>query len=126
MYWNVVNRYPRIQTNLPQGLALQMELVGPKFNGNRMKLEQAEARAFSLFDFKAQSYLPYDRLCQVCEQVGVPVVPVMGRGQHALAEDELRRLADVEYAKGCPGEGVVVRDEQHTFSFKVINLKYKD
>ena len=40
--------------------------------------------------------------------------------------DELRKLAAIQYPNGWHGEGVVVRAVDQTWSFKVINLDYKN
>lgn len=42
------------------------------------------------------------------------------------SDDDLRSLAAIKYDNGKPGEGVVVRACDGTWSFKVINLEYRD
>jgi hypothetical protein len=46
--------------------------------------------------------------------------------QRPLSADELRKLAEIKYANGKHGEGIVVRAADQSWSFKVINLLYKD
>ena len=40
--------------------------------------------------------------------------------------DELRKMAEIKYANGKYGEGIVIRAFDHSWSFKVLNLNYKE
>lgn len=40
--------------------------------------------------------------------------------------DALRKLAEVKYPNGKHGEGIVIRALDSSWSFKTINLLYKD
>jgi len=44
----------------------------------------------------------------------------------AHSADQLRKLAEVKYPNGKPGEGIVLRSLSHEWSFKVLNLLYKN
>lgn len=125
IYWQMAKQY-RMEESLPLEYAMQMEVIGPKVNGNRMKLTSLEVRAFSLFHIEKQFYQPRETLEKVAQDMKVPLAPVIKMSSGPLEEEELRKMAEIEYAPGVPGEGIVVRDLESTWSFKVINLLYKD
>ncbi|KAI3655681.1 hypothetical protein MP638_000353, partial [Amoeboaphelidium occidentale] len=61
IYWQMAKQY-RMEESLPLEYALQMEVIGPKVNGNRMKLNYLEVRAFSLFHIEKGCYQPRETL----------------------------------------------------------------
>lgn len=124
VYWQAARQYGL--ERLAPGLALQFEVVGPGIQGNPMGLKAVEARAFTLRDTRAHCNLPCAELERVCAELGMPVARLIASGQHALSADELRELAQIKYANGKHGEGIVVRALDSGWSFKVINLLYKD
>jgi hypothetical protein len=79
-----------------------------------------------LFHIEKRCYQPRETLEKVAQDMNIPLAPVIKKSSGPLEEEELRKLAEVEYAPGVPGEGIVVRDPESTWSFKVINLLYKD
>lgn len=118
---------------LGRNIAIQGEICGPKVSGNRLKLAQLTYSVFDVYDIDRQEYLPYDALCDVCQQLGLSTVPLLYRGPAAqldLSVEGFLKLADgVEYAKGVPGEGIVVKadalsPEQRRVHFKTISNRY--
>jgi hypothetical protein len=94
-----------------------------------MGLKDVEARAFTLYDYTAHKRRPRADLENVCASLGVPLAPVLYVGpQHGepYTDDVLRRMAEVRYGSGKHGEGLVIRADDSSWSFKVINLLYKD
>lgn len=123
-YWQVARKYGL--DRLPQGVALQFEVVGPGIQGNPMGLASLEARAFSLYDIAAHEYEHVAELMFACGELGIPMATVLHIEPKAYTPDELRKLAEIRYPNGKPGEGIVIRAEDSSWSFKVINLLYKD
>lgn len=125
-YWAVARKYGL--DRLPQGLALQFEVVGPGIQGNPMGLKELEARAFTLRDTVNHAYLPRIELERVCAELDVPMAKLIGTHNtlSATTDDELRKLAEIKYESGKHGEGIVIRALDSSWSFKVINLNYKD
>ncbi len=137
-YWTVARKYGL--DRLPQGMALQFEVVGPGIQGNPMGLSGLEARAFTLRNTVTHSYEPWARMLEVCQRLEIPRVRALGtydqlqahashvtvHGMPVFTDDELRKLAEIKYANGKHGEGIVIRALDSTWSFKVINLLYKD
>jgi RNA ligase (TIGR02306 family) len=125
-YWTVARKYG--MERLPQGLALQFEVVGPGIQGNPMGLKALEARAFTLRDTVNHADLPRIELERACAELGVPMAKLIGTHNtlSAATDDELRKLAEIKYESGKHGEGIVIRALDSSWSFKVINLNYKD
>jgi RNA ligase (TIGR02306 family) len=138
VYWMAARRYGL--DRLPQGVALQFEVVGPGVQGNPMGLPAIEARAFTLRDVVGHANLPAETLAELCEALGIPLARIVGsdltlsdrarhvngHGMPVFTDDELRKLAEIKYPNGKHGEGIVIRALDSSWSFKVINLLYKD
>lgn len=138
VYWSAARKYGL--DRLPQGVALQFEVVGPGVQGNPMGLSELEARAFTLRDTVAHRYLSRIQLQAMAEAMGIPLAcevgdwrslaqrasHMNGHGMPIFTDDELRKLAEIKYPNGKHGEGIVIRALDSSWSFKVINLNYKD
>ena len=126
-YWRGARKYG--MERLKTGLALQFEVVGPGIQGNAMGLKELEVRAFTLYDFALHCRRPRADLEAACADLGVPLAPVLYAGPKDgvdCTDDRLRSMAEVRYTSGKPGEGIVIRADDSSWSFKVINLLYKD
>jgi ATP-dependent RNA circularization protein (DNA/RNA ligase family) len=124
---------PAKLADLGRNIAIQGEICGPKINDNRLKQTVLTYSVFDAYDIDAQEYLPYDELMQLCATLGLQTVPLIYRGPAAaldLTVDGFLAMADkVEYAKGVPGEGIVVKadalsPELPRVHFKTISNKY--
>jgi len=123
-YWRVARKYN--WDGLPKGCALQFEVVGPGIQGNPMGLAEPSGRAFTLYDYHAGRNLRQAQLDAVCNLIGIPQAPVLIEGHGPMDGDKLRKIAEITYPNGKPGEGVVIRATDGSWSMKVINLLYKD
>mmetsp|Transcript_12396 Transcript_12396/g.20625 ORF Transcript_12396/g.20625 Transcript_12396/m.20625 type:complete len:373 (-) Transcript_12396:173-1291(-) len=98
-----------------RNIAIQGEIIGPKVNGNRLKLKELSFSVFDVFDIDHQSYLSYDEMVSVCHALELPTVPVVYRGPAAALEMTveyfLSMAESVEYLKGVGAEGMVVRTD---------------
>lgn len=124
VYFQVAHKY-QLQ-RVPEGLALQFEVVGPGIQGNPLDLVEPEIRAFTLFDITNRCKAPGAQLDRLCSDLGIPRAKVVYRGHGAVAADDLRKMAEVKYPNGNHAEGIVIRTECHQHSMKVINLLYKE
>lgn len=123
-YWKMARKYG--MGRLPQGVALQFEVVGPGIQGNPMGLKAVEAHAFTLRDTVNHRYLPWSELMKQTDTLDMPFARFIENGQHSMSDDELRKLAEIKYQSGKHGEGIVIRAMDSSWSFKVINLLYRD
>lgn len=123
IYWQTARKYSLEQ--LPEGVALQFEIVGPGIQGNPMGLTEVQGRAFSLYHIGDRRYTDYVQLANVASYVGMPVVRhVRSATKRPHSDDELREMAAIRYPNGKHGEGIVIRACDSSWSFKVINLLY--
>lgn len=119
-------------TALNRNIALQGELVGPKINGNRMRLEEYSLRVFNIWDLDNKCYLLWDEVTEICTRLGVETVPVVYRGRAADLDltlpSFLKMAEDQCYLKNVLAEGIVVKTDDMVdrgrVSFKVISNKY--
>ena len=125
IYWQTARKYMLEQ--LPEGVALQFEIVGPGIQGNPMGLDSVQGRAFSLYHIADQAYTDMHQLVAVAELVGMPLAKhLTAPSLMPQSDDELRKMAEIHYPNGKHGEGIVVRACNSKWSFKVLNLNYKD
>ena len=120
VYWSTARQYKLEE--LPTGMAVQFEVVGPGVQGNPMGLKELEGRLFGAFhqNWAGQwSRLPVDEFPRV-----MPLAREIPVQQRPHTADELRELATIKYPNGKHAEGVVVRAADQSWSFKVLNLSY--
>lgn len=118
---------------IPEGMAIQFEMVGQKIQGNPMGLDGLEMRVFNLYSIIEHRYLNYADLVKFCSERDWPMVKVVDMGPKFMLDtaEKLQEVARGVYANGKPREGIVVRPMVESqcrgerLSFKVINLEYK-
>ncbi len=122
-----------LQNKIPEGIAIQCELVGEGIQKNPLKIKGQELFAYSAYSITAGKYLNFKDFVGLCEAVGIKTVPIIDANFSLPASvDEL-----LAYAEGksliCPSaerEGVVVRPKVEMeykgsrLSFKAISNKY--
>lgn len=131
-------RDTQLQVTLPDGFAIQGELVGENIQGNPYKLKGQHFYAFNVFNIVERVYLDFHSFIEFCENLRIETVPVV----HSIYRwDETFTLkAALEFADGSsvlgdsPREGLVFRPLHETtdmmngslgrLSFKVISNKY--
>ena len=125
VYWRAARLYD--WSKLPQGVAMQFEVVGPGIQGNPMGLHSLEARAFTAYDFKEHMRLQSQYLELIAVEVGIPMADLVSMSPcFDLSDDQMREIASsLKYRSGKHAEGVVIRSPDQNISFKVISLDYK-
>lgn len=125
VYWQAARKFEL--ERLPQGFALQFEIVGPGIQGNPLQLEELGMAAFTLYSLTEHRRLHFGALVGVCLAHDLPLAPVITFGSGAISEETIRGLADdATYDDGIPAEGLVFRDLGSTWSFKALSLDYKE
>jgi RNA ligase (TIGR02306 family) len=131
--WRLARAYGLIE-KLPNGTAIQAEIVGPGVLKNTMELKEVDMRVFNVYDILNRKYLDYHNFLAFTGAYELPTVPLaypVG-DFNVSTEEELRKLAEGNYENGHLREGIVIRpviEEEvlgERLSFKVINLSYKN
>lgn len=112
-------------------LAFQGEIVGPKIQGNKYKLDEIEFFVYDIFDVRNQKYLTPKQVRTLCDVVGLKHVPVIEKNANLceLSIETIVKLADgTTQIGGNPKqqrEGLVFkRNTERRFSFKAISNKF--
>lgn len=121
VYWVTARKYGL--ENLPIGTAVQFEVVGPGVQANPMGLPELEGRLFGAFVRAGGRWL---RLTESEFPSSMRPARRVSAEQRPHTADELRNLAAIKYPNGKQAEGIVIRAIDQSWSFKVINLNYKD
>lgn len=122
-------RCPRKEGYL--NLAIQGEIIGPKVQGNKYKLEENEFYVFDIFDARNQKYLsPYETR-RITEELGLNHVPVLDE-HWTIGGRTMESVLNYADAKTVVGnnpeqlrEGVVFKKNKgNRKSFKAISNKF--
>jgi RNA ligase (TIGR02306 family) len=131
LIWALVRKY-KLNEILPDGYAIQFEMIGPKIQGNPMGVDDSQLKVFNIYDIKARKYWDHEFVEIFTNKHNIPMVKILGKyNSFNLSETELRNMAKGNYDNGKPREGIVIRPmveeivDGERLSFKVINLEYK-
>jgi RNA ligase (TIGR02306 family) len=130
-FWQAEQKYDLIKKIMSTGrnLAIQGELVGEGIQGNNYKLIGRQFFCFDIWDIDKQEYLlPAERF-QLCKDLDIPHVPVIGSGCITLGTtiESLLKEAEGKSVVGAKPEreGLVWKSvDQPDVSFKVISNKW--
>ena len=139
-FWKIVQELD-LETKLKalnRNLGLQGELCGPGIQGNPLGLEKKQVFFYQVQDFDNNAFLDYEVFRKLCEDLQLPMVPIIYEGvcQFDTVEDWTRyavRNSILNTEKKA--EGIVVRSTKEVSldhmptvrqraSFKVINPEY--
>lgn len=135
--WTIVGKYD-LKNKLQGNVAIQGEAIGPKLNGNRLKLKEIEFRLFRAKNLDTDKLFDYESLKQLAVQLNVPIVEelcVIDYDKTVHTIEWFRNLADsVKWPNtGEPAEGIVIAPcvpfysytLRKMWSIKIINQSYK-
>lgn len=127
-YWGAARKY-NLPELLPEGYAIQAELVGENIQDNRMRIKGHRLLVFYVWDIQKGEYLLLKDMTEFCQKLGLETVPVFQTDlelNHTL--EGLLALADgpCPLNPDVPREGLVFRlNEPGTkVSFKAISNAY--
>lgn len=118
---------------LNRSIALQGELIGSQVQGNKYNLSERTVKIFSGWDIECQKYLDLDELEAVTKDMGLEMVPVLGKNMPL--KFTVKELIAMSIGKSVMGdterEGLVFRPMKEMIhkrlgrvSFKVINPEF--
>jgi len=117
-----------IPDRLPEGYAVQGELIGPKIHANHEKVETLEYYIFSVYCIATRRYLLPTEAQHFCKLHGLPYVPVTNPSATPLSVSLPELLSSVEGESMNPGtvsEGKVYKSlTVPNLTFKVISNNY--
>jgi RNA ligase (TIGR02306 family) len=136
VYWRVANQYA-LPEKLPEGYAVQFEVVGPSIQGNPMGWGQPDMRLFNVYNIQEKRYLGAADASAFSHGLGLRLVDVVKQPTEVFSPDiDLRKLSEQKYENGKHAEGIVIRPlreqtvvvdgKAERLSFKVINLLYRE
>jgi hypothetical protein len=117
-----------LHNTLPQGFAIQGELIGPSIQGNIHKVSELDFRPFNVFNIETQEYLDYSEAVEFTKKLNLKFVDVFKQfdSLEGLTLQDFLNLADETKL-----EGLVFRPLTETkdsrgnrLSFKAISNKY--
>lgn len=116
----------KIGDRIPDGIAVQGELMGPGIQGNREGFTEHKFFVFDMFDINKHEYVPpvYCRMnCHLLELDHVPVITVDANAPASVEEG--LALAEGPSINHKIREGLVWKcNEDPSFSFKTISNKF--
>jgi len=130
--WKIAEEL-NIEELLPEGIAIQGELIGEGIQGNPLKVKGQKFYVYNIFNINTDKFLNFKEMCIFCISKDLKIVPVI-ESFYSIHN----KLKDIlEYAEGksllnenVEREGIVIRPKiemKHNgsrFSFKVISNKY--
>ena len=115
-------------------IAIQGEFCGAGIQKNRLKLVRPEWYVFTMIDMETRRRLPLERMKEICEQLGLTMVPIEEEKEKFEYDsvDALLERAKGKYASGMNKEGIVIRPLVPVYSrtiegplsMKVLNNDY--
>lgn len=126
--FDIENKMGKLGLNI----AIQGETVGPKINGNKLKLQQNDFRVFNIWNIDEGHYMKWEDIERLTNDLNLNRVPLIYRGKFTKELNSVNSLLEMaekqEYVKNIPAEGIVVKTnyykEMPRHSFKVISNKY--
>jgi len=107
--------------------AIQGELIGNGVQGNKYGLEANTVRFYNWFDIDMQQYAPMSIFSSYIKRLGFQTVPILDDFFPLPPSiDELLKYAEGKSTlnNNTEREGLVLRNESRTISFKVISNKF--
>jgi RNA ligase (TIGR02306 family) len=124
-YWNIAYKY-RIDEILPEGFCIQGEIAGPRIQQNKLGLKELELFIFNIIGLNSGKRLHLSEQEYFCSYFGLPMVDVIDRGDSFnYTFEKLMEIADnLNYPNGAKAEGIVIRSQDQSISFKVVSNKF--
>lgn len=125
-FWTAAYKY-RFEDKLPEGYAIQGELIGPKIQANQEKVEELEFYCFDVYNIHTGEYLIPSERREFCALHNIPHVPVVSINAKPLQlglEGLLKHVEGESMNPGTVSEGRVYKHVTKPITFKAISNKY--
>jgi RNA ligase (TIGR02306 family) len=130
--WQMARKYD-LANKLPEGMAIQCELIGEGIQKNPLRQTGQDIYCFNVFVIEWHKYLNYYGFVPFCQTLGVKTVPIIDDNYWLpRSVDELLTFSEGKSLlnPSCEREGIVIRPKVEReykgqrLSFKVISNKY--
>lgn len=127
-YWEI-SKQLKLSDNLPEGIAIQGEIIGPSIQGNKYKLNTPEFRLFNAYNIKNGEYFqPFD-IFLFADKIGVKTVPVLKNSfklSNNISVEELLLLSSGKSEiSDIEREGIVIRPCENIIDPKFGRVSFK-
>lgn len=112
---------------LDRNLSIQIEMYGPKINGNRHKMKNVDIVVFDIFDIDTRKYLSYKEMKKIADTLGLPVVKTIFEDEKWDSDKWFNDVNNLRYPGGLLAEGMVIKTSDDVFPylhFKVLSQAY--
>ena len=132
-YSEIAKKYNLADKLKDYTVAIQGEILGPGIQSNKYKLSEHKFFAFHAYDYEKRSYLDHDDFVELCTNLGIETVPILGIAKlGSITIEDLLEMADGESKlHQTKREGIVIKSraeetdfETGRLSFKVISNKF--
>lgn len=130
--WRIAHELNLIEV-LPEGMAIQGEVIGEGIQGNPLKINGQKFFAFNVYNINTGSYLNFYNFKDLCEKMGINTVPIINDSFNlpsSVSEMLIFAEGKSKLNQNVEREGVVVRPKIEAkykgqrLSFKAISNKY--
>ncbi len=122
-----------LHSKIPDGIAIQGELVGEGIQKNPLKIKGQKFYCFSVFSISSNQYLNFENFKMFCDMNGIETVPILN--DNFSLPDTVEELLEGAEGKSklnpdAEREGIVIRPKVEMqykgqrLSFKAISNKY--
>jgi RNA ligase (TIGR02306 family) len=113
--------------NVPDGYAIQGEIMGPGIQGNRENFSDFKIFIFDVYDINNKRYLSFSERYDFLRNFPFGMdnhVPVLRHDKIPQSMSEIKAMSEIASVNSHVGEGIVFKREDGKFSFKSINNKF--
>ena len=126
--YDIENKLREYYEKTGEYLAIQGEIVGPGIQANRLGLAENDLYIFNVIVIR-QGMMPLNKSLNLIQDFGLKFVPILLNGPNFYySVEDCLHLAKGKYVEHFPSakpsqdrEGIVIRSEDGTISFKAIN-----
>ena len=129
-YWKVFEKL-NLRDKLKKfnrNIVIQGEIVGPKIQDNKYKLNGLDFYCFSIYDIDKKRYVDYSEFIELCFDFQIKHVPILN--DNFTLSDSVDKMIELSIGnsalrKESLREGIVLREKLNShISFKVINPEF--
>lgn len=115
----------KLGDQIPDGYALQGEMMGPGIQGNREKLRQHNWFVFDIYNIAEKRYLTASERTSILDTSSIDVVPLLGVLRTPVTLEKGLEFAEGKSINHAVREGVVYKNlKDPSKSFKIISNKF--